>query len=226
MNPDADPDGLQLYDRLEAELNAMINSGVANPEAWFRASFSVDVARSYDAFGMTAEGALDWCTTLRADRAATAAWAKMGMDPVDPFQVLEAIAVGLLPTSWQRWRLAGLSHEITVDWVDRRFSRDDALAWIESGLPYPAQAAEWTARSFGPAAAKRWRVAIREVADFASGWVEVGFTPEESALCRLVGVDRPPALEDRVPGDLTAAIEAGRIELGRHPWAVNYRRPR
>jgi len=215
----------RLYDQLGVELDAMIQSGISNPESWFNATFTPAEARRWDGLGFTAEGALSWCAAFHADRAAIAAWARVGMCPVDPLAVLEALTVGLDPLRWQSWRLEGFSHESLVDWADRRFSLDDGLAWIESGLPDPSQAAEWTARSFSVAAAKTWRVAIREVADFASGWVEVGFSPEEAALCRLVGVSRPPELADRVPGDMTSAIEAGRVELSRHSWAVSYRRP-
>jgi len=225
MDTPADPDGAGLYEELEAELDAMIASGVDDPESWFRASFTVEAAQRYDGFGWTADRAVGWITTLRADRAATAAWGRMGMDPIDPFWILESLAVGLFPTSWRSWRLAGFSHDAAVEWTDLRFSLEDALAWIESGLPDPAEAAEWTARGFSPAAAQPWLTDIREVADLATGWVEVGFTPEEAALARLVGVICPPELPDRMPGDMAVAIEAGRIELGLHPWAVGYRRP-
>jgi len=215
----------RLYDQLGVELDAMIRSGISNPESWFNAAFTPAEAWRWNGLGFTAGGALSWCAAFHADRTAVAAWARVGMCPVDPLAVLETLTVGLDPIRWQRWRLGGFSHESTVDWADRRFTLGDALGWVESGLPDPAQAAEWAARSFSVSAAKTWRVAIREVADFATGWVEVGFSPEEAALARLVGVERPPELADRFPGDLTAAIEAGRIELGRHPWAVDYRRP-
>ncbi len=224
MNADA-ADSHRLYDQLGVELDAMIASGINDPESWFHATFTVEEARRWDGLGYTAEGAIEWSTAFRADHAATAAWARVGM-PDAPIAVLEALTVGLDPLRWQWWRLSGFSHESTVDFADRRFSLDDALCWIGSGLPDPSQAAEWTARGFSPAASKRWRVAIREVADIAAGgWVEVGFSAEESALARLVGVGRPPELPDRVPGDMTAAVEAGRTELARHPWAVGYRRP-
>lgn len=220
MNADA-ADSHRLYDQLDSELNAMIASGVHDPESWFNAStFTVEEARRWDGLGYMAEGALEWSAAFRADKDAVAAWARVGM-PDAPVAVLEALTVGLDPIRWQWWRVHGFSHESTVDWSDRRFSLAKALGWVESGLPDPSQAAEWAARSFSVAAAKSWRVAIREVADFASGWVEVGFSPEEAALCRLVGVERPPELADRVPGDLTAAVAAGRVELSRHSWAVN-----
>ncbi len=223
MNPDPAA-GRRLYDQLDAELNAMIASGVADPESWFNAGFGVEEAQRWAGLGYEVENAVEWSAGFRADRAAVAAWARVGM-PEDPVAVLEALVVGLDPIRWQWFRVHGYSHEATVEWADRRFTLGDALRWVDSGLPDPAQAAEWAARGFGPAPSKRWRTEIRDVADFATGWVEVGFTAEEAALARLVGVDRPPALEDRVPGDMTAAIAAGRAELARHPWAVD-RRPR
>jgi len=146
MNTPADPDGDSLYAELEAELDAMIASGVADPEGWFCAAFTPAEAQRWDGFGWTTEGALGWIAALRADRAATADWRKMGMDPVDPFWVLEARAVGLLPTSWRSWRLAGYSHDAAVEWTDLRFTIEDALAWVEAGFPEPTVAAEWTAR--------------------------------------------------------------------------------
>lgn len=224
MNADADDSG-RLYDRLDSELNALIASGVHDPENWFNAStFSVDQAIRWDGLGYTAEGALEWSAAFHADKVAIAAWARVGMCPVDPIDVLEALTVGLDPLRWQWFRIHGFSHLAAVEWSDRRFTLADALAWVESGSPDPIQAAEWAARSFSPAAAKSWRVAIREVAEIATSlWVEVGFTPEESALARLAGVSQPPELADRVPGDMTAAIEAGRTDRDRRPWMVNYR---
>jgi len=221
----ADPtDGGRLYDQLDSELDEMIASGINDPESWFNATFSVDQAQRWDGLGYTAEGALIWCAAFHADKAAVAAWARVGMCPVDPLAVLEALTCGLDPIRWQWWRLSGLSHLATIGWADRRFTLADALEWLESGVPDPSQAAEWAARSFTVGTAKSWRVAIREVADIADGgWVEVGFTPEEAALARLAGVTRPPELPDRVPGDMTAAIEAGRADRARHPWVVNYR---
>ncbi len=224
MNPDPTA-GRKLYERLDDELNAMNASGVHDPEAWFNAAaFTVEEARRWDGLGYTAEGAIEWSAGFHADPDAPAAWARVGM-PEDPLAVLESLTVGLDPLRWQRWRLEGFDHESTVDWCDRRFTLADALEWIESGVPEPSQAAEWAARGFtSPAAAKTWRVAIREVAEIATSvFVEVGFTPEEAALCSLVGVTRPPPLAYRVPGDMTAAIEAGRADRDRHPWMVNYR---
>lgn len=154
MNTPADPDGAGLYAELEAELDAMIASGVADPEGWFHAAFTPAEAQRWDGFGWTTEGALGWIAALRADRAETAAWRKMGMDPVDPFWVLEARAVGLLPISWRSWRLAGYSHDAAVEWTDLRFTIEDALAWVEAGFPEPTVAAEWTARGFSPSAAR------------------------------------------------------------------------
>jgi len=220
----ADPtDGGRLYDRLDAELNAMINSGIADPENWFNAGFGVEEATRWSCLGYEAGHAVEWSAGFRADPDAPAAWARVGM-PDDPVAVLESLTVGLDPLRWQRWRLEGFDHESTIEWCDRRFTLADALEWIESGAPEPSQAAEWAARSFSPAAAKLWRVAIREVAEIATSiFVEVGFTPEESALCRLAGVPQPPELADRLPGDMTAAIAAGRADRDRHPWMVNYR---
>jgi len=217
--------GLERYGQLDSELTAMINSGVADPESWFNAAaFTPEEAIRWDGLGYTAEGALEWCAAFHADKFATAAWARVGMATADPSLVAEALAVGLDPLRWQFWRVHGFSHESTVDWADRRFTLAEALEWIESGTPEPSQAAEWAARSFSPAAAKAWRVAIREVAEIATSiFVEVGFTPEESALCRLAGVSQPPELADRLPGDMTAAIETGRADRDRHPWMVNYR---
>ncbi len=227
MNPDPIADR-KLYDQLETELTRMIDSGVADPESWFNAStFTPGEAQRWDGLGFTAEGAIEWIAAFRADPDAVATWARVGMDPVEPSLVAEALAAGLDPLRWQAWRLAGYSHSAAAEWVDYRFSIGDALAWVESGSPDPIQASEWTGRGFSPSAARPWRTAIREVADFVTGWVEVGFTPEEGALCRSAGVARPPELEDRVPGDMTAAIAAGRVELARHSsWAVGYRRPR
>jgi len=225
--PTPDPHaGVERYDQLDSELNAMIQSGVADPESWFNAAaFTPEEAIRWANLGYEAESAGEWSAAFRADRDAVAAWARVGM-PEDPVAALEALTCGLDPLRWQRWRLEGFSHESTIEWADRRFSLADAIAWIGSGTPEPIQAAEWAARGFSPAGAKCWRVAIREVAEIASSvLVEVGFTPEESALARLAGVDRPPELADRVPGDMAAAIAAGRAELGRHPWAVD-RRPR
>jgi len=219
-------DSSRLYDQLDSELNAMIQSGIKEPESWFNAAaFTVEEARRWDGLGYTAEGALEWSAAFHADKVATAAWARVGMAATDPSLVAEALAVGLDPLRWQFWRLGGFDHESAVDWCDRRFTLADALEWIESGVPDPSQAAEWAARGFSVSMAKTWRVAIREVADFATGWVEVGFSPEEAALCHLAGVTRPPELADRVPGDMTAAIAAARADLARHPWAVD-RRPR
>jgi len=222
----ADPtDGGRLYDQLDSELTAMINSGVADPENWFNAAaFTPEEARRWDGLGYTAEGALEWSAAFHADKVATAAWARVGMATADPSLVAEALAVGLDPLRWQFWRIQGFSAPATVEWADRRFTLDEALCWIESGTPEPCQAAEWAARSFSPAAAKTWRVAIREVAEIATEvWVEIGFTPEEAGLCRLAGVDQPPELADRVPGDMAAALAAGRRDRDRHHWMVNYR---
>jgi len=216
-------DSSRLYDQLDSELNAMIQSGILAPESWFNAGFTVEEAQRWDCLGYEAESAVEWSAGFRADRDAPAAWARVGM-PDDPVAVLEALTCGLDGLRWQRWRLEGFSHESTIEWADRRFTLADAIAWIESGAPEPGQAAEWAARGFSPAAAKLWRVAIREVADIATEvWVEVGFTAEESALAGLVGVTRPPELADRLPGDMTAAITAGRADRDRHPWMVNYR---
>jgi len=215
--------GLERYERLENELNVMIDSGIHDPESWFNAAFAPEEARRWDCLGYEAGHALEWSTAFRADKDAVAAWARVGM-PEDPLAVLEALTVGLDPLRWWWWRASGYTHEAAVEWADRRFTLDDALAWVESGVPEPSQGAEWAGRSFSVGAAKSWRVAIREVADIATtGWVEVGFSPEEAALARLSGVTRPPDLPDRIPGDLTAAIAAGRADLSRHPWAVNYR---
>ena len=226
MNPDPTA-GRKLYERLEDELTAMIASGILDPENWFNAAaFTPEEAIRWDGLGFTTGGALEWCAAFHADKVAIAAWARVGMATADPSLVAEALAVGLDPLRWQFWRIQGFSAPATIDWSDRRFTLDDALSWIESGVPEPSQAAEWTARGFGdPAAAKRWRVAIREVAEIATEvWVEVGFTAEEAALARLVtGVDRPPELADRVPGDMAAAIAAGRADRDRHRWMVNYR---
>lgn len=140
MNTPADPDGTDRYAELEAELAAMIASGVADPESWFHAAFTPAEAQRWDGLGMTAEGALDWIAALHADRSATATWRKMGMDPVDPFWVREALAVGLPPTSWRSWRLAGYSHDAAMEWADLRFTIEDALAWVEAGFPEPTVA--------------------------------------------------------------------------------------
>jgi len=218
--------GLERYDQLDSELNAMIASGVHDPEAWFNAAaaFTVDQAQRWDGLGYTAEGALEWSAAFRADKVATAAWARVGMATSDPSLVAEVLAVGLDPLRWQFWRIQGFSAPATVEWADRRFTLDDALAWIESGAPEPAQAAEWAARGFSPAAAKQWRVAIREVAEIATSvLVAVGFTPEEAGLAHLAGVTRPPELADRVPGDMAKAIEAGRADRDRWPWMAHYR---
>ncbi len=218
-------DSSRLYDRLDAELNAMIASGVADPESWFNAGFGVEEAIRWAGLGYEAGHALEWTAGFRSDPDAPAAWARVGM-PDDPVAVIEALTCGLDPLRWQWWRLAGLSHLATIDWADRRFTLDEALSWIESGVPEPSQAAEWGSRSFSPAEAKAWRVAIREVAEIATSvMVEIGFTPEEAALARLASVSQPPELADRLPGDMTAAIAAGRADRDRHPWMVN-RRPR
>jgi len=218
-------DSSRLYDQLDDELNAMIASGIADPENWFNAGFEVEEAIRWAGLGYEAEAAAAWSAGFRADPDAPAAWARVGM-PDDPVAVLEALTCGLDPIRWQWWRLSGFSAPSTIEWTDRRFTLADAIEWIESGVPDPSQAAEWRARGFGPAAAKLWRVAIREVADIATSvLVEVGFTAEESALAGLVGVTRPPELADRRPGDMTAAIAAGRADRDRHPWMVNYRRP-
>lgn len=221
-----DPDaGRRLYDRLDAELNALIQSGIADPDSWFTAGFGAEEALRWALLGYESESALEWSGGFLADPDAPAAWARVGMPP-DPVAVCEALTVGLDPLRWQRWRMTGFSHLATIEWADRRFSLGEAIEWIESGTPEPAQAAEWAARSFSPAAAKRWRVAIREVAEIATSvLVAVGFTPEEAALARLAGIDRPPELADRVPGDMSSAIAAGRADRDRHPWAVD-RRPR
>ncbi len=221
----ADPaDSGRLYDRLDAELTAMIASGITDPENWFNAGFTVEEAQRWAGLGYEAENAVEWSAGFRADHDAPAAWARVGM-PEDPVAVLETLTVGLDPLRWQRWRLEGFSHESTIEWADRRFTLADALAWVESGSPDPIQAAEWAARSFSPAAAKSWRVAIREVAEIATEvMVEVGFSPEEASLARLVtGVDRPPELADRVPGDMSSAITAGRADRDRQHWLANYR---
>ncbi len=224
MNPDPTA-GRKLYERLEDELTAMNASGVHDPESWFNAAaFTPEEAIRWDGLGFTAGGALEWSAAFHADKVAIAAWARVGMCPVDPLAVLEALTVGLDPLRWQWFRVHGFSHLAAVEWSDRRFTLADALCWVESGVPDPAQGAEWAARSFTVGTAKSWRVAIREVADIADGgWVEVGFTPEEAALCRLVGVERPPELPDRLPGDLTAALAAGRADRDRQPWLANYR---
>ncbi len=215
--------GLERYERLEAELTAMINSGIADPESWFNAGFGVGEAIRWAGLGYEAEHALEWSAGFRADRDAPAAWARVGM-PDEPIAVIEALTVGLDPLRWQRWRLGGFSHESTVDWCDHRFTLADAIAWIESGAPEPSQAAEWAARGFSPAGAKCWRVAIREVAEIATSvMVSVGFSPEEAGLAHLAGITRPPELADRVPGDMTRAIEAGRADRDRHAWMANYR---
>ena len=218
-------DSSRLYDRLDDELTAMIQSGIADPESWFNAGFGVSEAIRWACLGYEVENAVEWSAGFRADHDAPAAWARVGM-PDDPIAVIESLAVGLDPLRWQRWRLEGFGHQSTVDWCDRRFTLADALEWIGSGVPEPSQAAEWAARGFSPTAGKRWRVAIREVADIATEvLVEVGFCPEEAALARLAGVTHPPELADRVPGDMAAAIAAGRADRDRHPWAVD-RRPR
>lgn len=215
--------GFEHYDQLDDELNALINSGVADPESWFQLAFSAEEAIRWAGLGYEADAADEWSAGFRANPDAVAAWARVGM-PTDPVAVLEALTVGLDPLRWQFWRLGGFSHEAAIEWADRRFSLASALSWIESGTPEPSQAAEWAARSFSPAVAKSWRVAIREVAEIATSvWVEVGFEPEEAALARLAGVDRPPGLADRVPGDMAAAIRAGRADRDRQSWMTHYR---
>lgn len=88
MNTPADPDGTDRY----AELDAMIASGVADPESWYLAAFTPTQAVRWDGFGWTAESVLSWSAELRADPAATAAWLRAGMmDPLNPSQVLEAL---------------------------------------------------------------------------------------------------------------------------------------
>lgn len=225
MNTDP-ADGRRLYDQLDSELIVMIASGVADPEAWFNASFTVDKAQRWDGLGFTAEGALEWIIAFRADRHATAAWARVGMDPVDPVTVAEALAAGLDPLRWQAWRLSGHSHADAMSWRDYRFSLADASAWVETGCQDPEESDEWTQRGFSPAAAQSWRTGIREVADIIGGWATVGFSPLEASLCRLVGVSAPPLLADRLPGDMEEAIRAGRAERDSRSWAVGYRRPR
>jgi len=225
--PDPTADSRRLYDQLDSELTALVDSGIRDPESWFNAAtaFTPEEAIRWDGLGYTAEGALEWSAAFHADKVAIAAWARVGMCPVNPIDVLEALTCGLDPLRWQWWRLFGFSAPATIEWTDRRFTLAEALEWIESGVPEPSQAAEWAARGFtSPAAAKLWRVAIREVDEIATSiFVEVGFTPEEAALCSLVGVTRPPPLADRVPGDMNAAIAAGRADRDRHPWMVNYR---
>jgi len=219
-----DPDaGRRLYEQLDAELNALYQSGIRDPDDWYNAGFDPEEALRWAALGYEADLAIEWSTGFHANPDATGAWARVGM-PDEPVAVLEALTCGLDPIRWQFWRLEGFSHEAVIEWADRRFTLDSAITWIESGTPEPIQAAEWAARSFSPAAAKRWRVAIREVAEIATSvFVEVGFTPEEAALARLAGVDRPPELADRVPGDMAVAIAAGRADRDRQAWMANYR---
>jgi len=84
MDPDTDSAGARLYDQLEAELDAMIASGVADPEAWFRAGFSVEEATSFPAYGFSAVEARQWEQLINADLGVRRAWWAVGVTGAFP----------------------------------------------------------------------------------------------------------------------------------------------
>jgi hypothetical protein len=214
MDPDTDSAGARLYDQLEAELDAMIASGVADPEAWFRAGFSVEEATSFSAYGFSAVEGRQWEQLINADLGVRRAWWAVGV--TGAFPLLQTIACRLGPAEYTEWRINKFSHSMTVQWA-MGWTLEDAFSWLSAGIVDPVRAAQWRASSFSPECAADWERAIRDVSGIAAGPVALGFDPREAAAARVAGVARPPELAQRTPGDLTDAVARGSEQL--RVWA-------
>ncbi len=212
--PSSNQVGDAVFAALEREYEVMTRSGVTDGEAWFLGGFTAEEATGFAAYGFSAAEATQWTQAVNTDLRARRGWWAVGVSGALP--TLQAVASQLDPVAYTEWRIRGFSHTETVRWA-ARWDLDAAREWRAAGISDPASAARWRALSFSPQRAAAWETAIRDVAEIAAGPVEIGFTPREASAAAVAGVDRPPELAQRLPGDLTAAVARGSKQL--RAWA-------
>jgi len=206
--------GSAVFAALECEYEAMARSGVTDAESWFLGGFTVGEAAGFSAYGFSAAEATQWTQAVNTDLRARRGWWAVGVSGALP--TLQAVASQLDPVAYTEWRIGGFTHTDTVRW-SARWDLDAAREWRAAGISDPVSAARWRSLSFGPECAAAWETAIRDVTQIAAGPVEIGFTPLEASAARVAGIDRPPELAQRLPGDLTTAAARGSKQL--RAWA-------
>lgn len=214
------PDPTAVFAELEREYEAMARSGLADAEGWFLGGFTIEEATGFATYDFTAAEASAWTRAVNTDLRARREWWAVGVSGA--LSTLQAVACRLDPAAYTEWRIGGFSHAETARW-SARWDLDAAREWRAAGISDPASAARWNSLSFGPDAAAAWETAIREVSQIAAGPVEKGFSAREASAARVAGVDRPPELAQRLPGDLTDAVARGSAQL--RFWAGTAEQP-